>query len=269
MPRSGWLAIGSVLAALAGPAAVERLGVGGGSAPGRRLALVVATIGLAGSRSRATRLQARPAPARRSRRARSRSRSGCCSSGPPVAEPSIPLGDGPWTADVVGVGSPRDGQQSATLRARRPGDTRVAATLPRYPEIAPGERVATSGRLEPLPADDGGYGTYLRRIGVAATLRGAVARPARERRVGRRRRREPAAVVRRGTDPRPARAGGGPGCRDPHRSPRPGRSRPRRRVHDRRGQPRRRDLRLEHRDRRGPGRRVSSVAGSADAAGRS
>ncbi len=47
----------------------------------------------------------------------------------------------------------------------------MAASLPPYPDVAPGDRVAVGGRLEELPADDGGYGTYLRRVGVAATLR--------------------------------------------------------------------------------------------------
>ena len=88
---------------------------------------------------------------------------------PPVA---IPDGTGPWNAVVVGVGSPREGQQSATLELAVAAESlRVAATLPRYPEIAPGDRVSVGGRLEPLPDDDGGYGTYLRRIGADATLR--------------------------------------------------------------------------------------------------
>ena len=47
----------------------------------------------------------------------------------------------------------------------------VAATLPRYPEVAPGDRISVGGRLEPLPEDDGGYGTYLRRIGADAVVR--------------------------------------------------------------------------------------------------
>jgi competence protein ComEC len=88
---------------------------------------------------------------------------------PPVA---IPDGDGPWPGIVAGVGSPRDGQQSTTLDlALATGSLRVAATLPRYPEVAPGDRVSVGGRLEPLPDDDGGYGTYLRRIGAGATIR--------------------------------------------------------------------------------------------------
>lgn len=170
MPRSGWLAIGSVLAALAGPPAIERLGVGGGAALIAGLAFVVATVGLARSRWPATRpkVHRRLLPLAVGTVAIAVR---LLLAGPIVADASIPAGDGPWTADVVGVGSPREGQQSATL-ALEPGGLRVAATLPRYPEIAPGDRVSTSGPLEPLPTDDGGYATYLRRIGVTATLRG-------------------------------------------------------------------------------------------------
>ena len=47
-----------------------------------------------------------------------------------------------------------------------------------------------------------------------------------------------------------------------------GRSRPRRGVHDRRRQPRRRDLRLEHRDRRGGHRRADRPAGAPPPVGR-
>jgi len=168
VPRSGWLAVGTVIAALAGPALEERLGaraillvagfvlvVGLGSAVGRRggaLRLAALTIGAAAI---AVRLAVTGTPA------------------PPGA---IPDGDGPWTADVASIGSPRDGQQTATLvlvgdASDRTSGFRVAATLPRYPEVAPNDRVVIGGRLEALPADDGGYGAYLRRIGVAATVR--------------------------------------------------------------------------------------------------
>ena len=129
--------------------------VGLGSAVGRRggtLRLAVLTIGAAAI---AIRLAITGVPA------------------PPGA---IPDGDGPWIADVASIGSPRDGQQTATLvlvgdASDRTSGLRVAATMPRYPEVAPNDRVVVGGRLEALPADDGGYGAYLRRIGVTATVR--------------------------------------------------------------------------------------------------
>ncbi len=84
------------------------------------------------------------------------------------ADPPAP-GEGHWTAIVAGVGSPRDGHQAATLELE-PSDARVAATLPRYPAVVPGDRVSIAGGLRPLPDDDGGYGTYLRRIGAVGTV---------------------------------------------------------------------------------------------------
>ncbi len=81
---------------------------------------------------------------------------------------SLPAGSGPWPAVVETLAAPRDGQQVATLQLDGSG-LRVAATLPRYPEVEPRHRVVVDGVLEPAP--DGPYGDYLRRTGVAATLR--------------------------------------------------------------------------------------------------
>ena len=269
VPRSIWLATGAVAAALLGPALIGQAGAADAGAPirtaavlGLTLAMVVGGLALRSALARRTlaplvvglvligvRLAlSTPAPA--------------------PADTVVPGGSGPWTGRVIGVGSPRAGQQAATVLLDDPG-LRVAATLPRYPEIAPGDRVSIGGRLEALPADDGGYGSYLRRIGVVATLRARTfdrigtdgsassvveAAPARRRRGAR------------GRDARArSRARGG----DPHRAARPGRPRPRRGVHDRRRQPRRRDLGLEHRDRGGDASpRLRAAARPAPAVGR-
>ncbi|HKB28595.1 MAG TPA: ComEC/Rec2 family competence protein, partial [Candidatus Limnocylindrales bacterium] len=81
-----------------------------------------------------------------------------------------PDGDGPWSLIVISIGSPHDGHQSATLStppdAARP--FQVAATLPRYPEIVPGDRVQVDGAIRPPP--DSAYGEYLARIGAIGTL---------------------------------------------------------------------------------------------------
>ena len=168
---------------------------------------------------------------------------------------TVPDGDGPWRLVVEATGSPRDGQQSATLATApdaMPAFT-VAATLPAYPVVTPGDLVTVDGSIRPRP--DSPYGEYLLRIGAVGTLtsRSLAIGPAPD---------SPgpaprAAAARCGprVDARPARAGGGTGRRDPHRPARPGRSRPRRGVHDGRRQPRRRHLGLEHRDRRGGDRR--------------
>ena len=88
----------------------------------------------------------------------------------PAALDVPPTGDGPWTLVVSSTGSPRDGQQVATLRT--PPDAAVpftvAATLPRYPVVIPGDRVVVDGRI--LPRPDSPYGSYLERIGAAGTL---------------------------------------------------------------------------------------------------
>jgi competence protein ComEC len=88
----------------------------------------------------------------------------------PPADASLPDGTGPWRASVESVAAPRRGEQPATLRLDDPPDLRIAATLPRFPAVEPGFRIVVSGSLEP-PPDDDPYGDYLRRIGVAGTLR--------------------------------------------------------------------------------------------------
>jgi len=81
-----------------------------------------------------------------------------------------PDGDGPWTLVITSTGSPRDGQQTATLAT--PSGVAlpfvIAATLPRYPVVIPGDRVVVEGRI--LPRPDSPYGSYLLRIGAAGTL---------------------------------------------------------------------------------------------------
>ena len=81
-----------------------------------------------------------------------------------------PDGRGPWLLVVRATGSPRDGQQTATL-ATPPGPGpafQVAATLPRYPVVTPGDRVVVEGEIRPRP--DSPYGTYLMRIGAVGTV---------------------------------------------------------------------------------------------------
>jgi competence protein ComEC len=87
---------------------------------------------------------------------------------------ALPDGRGPWPATVETISPVRDGQQIATLRVaaadtQPPTEYLVAATLPRYPPIEPGNRVKVDGTIEPPPS--GPYADYLRRIGVDGTLR--------------------------------------------------------------------------------------------------
>jgi competence protein ComEC len=164
MPASGWLALGSVLAALAAPSVgsfvvtllAAALAVAGrtvAAARGGQLARRCtrgAMIAATGALALAIRLVLLPAP-------------------PPTAA-ELPVGSGPWDATVESIGPVRDGSQVGTLRLAGPNGARVAATLPRFPAIEPGMVVTVSGSVRPPPEDDP-YGDYLRRTGVSGTLR--------------------------------------------------------------------------------------------------
>ncbi|TAJ99721.1 MAG: MBL fold metallo-hydrolase [Chloroflexota bacterium] len=164
---SSWLATGAIAAALilasgeaAGPplAVAVLLGAGGLALAGRvvavlrsrrrfGLALVAAAMGAG---ALAIRLLAAP-PA------------------PPPAIVALPDGEGPWTAVVVSVGPLREGHRPAVLDLASPPGLRLAATLPAWPVVVPGDRVGVDGVPEPRP--DGEYGEYLARIGAAGVLR--------------------------------------------------------------------------------------------------
>ena len=161
MGRSARLAIGVVAAAIA----AERIGanqVGAVVAIAMATLLVLGELGAGGQRGRpfwpvvigagliAARLVLLPAEQ------------------PPLGAP--PGGDGPWSFVVLATGSPREGHQVATL-GTAPGSTpgfMVAATLPRYPAIVPGDLVELDGSIRPRP--DSAYGEYLERIGAVGTL---------------------------------------------------------------------------------------------------
>jgi competence protein ComEC len=163
VPRSGWLAVGAVLASVlgsrAGPTALGAAMVAAGAfvllamGPwvGRRGRGPCLAAG-AGALAIAVRLALLPAPA--------------------LPPPDI-AGDGPWQARVLSVGSPRDGDQVGMLEvALDDADARIAvtlaATLPRYPFVEPGDQLEVEGRVRPRPDSD--YGRYLERIGAWGTL---------------------------------------------------------------------------------------------------
>jgi competence protein ComEC len=90
---------------------------------------------------------------------------------PPVVPATAPLppGTGPWGAVVESVGSLRDGDRPAIVELEAPGTIRLAATLPAWPIVVPGDRVTIDGALERRP--DGEYGAYLERIGASGIVR--------------------------------------------------------------------------------------------------
>lgn len=104
---------------------------------------------------------------------------------PTAPRTAAPTGAWDWTATVQSVSAPSAGDQRAMVLATigpgsggdgqptAPGDRgpyRLWAQLPRYPSIAPGDRITFHGRIEPIPRD-GGFGSYLDRLGAAGTIR--------------------------------------------------------------------------------------------------
>ncbi len=160
MGRSARIAVGAVAAALA----AERVG---GQYLAAAVALAVAGLLLLGELGTAAR--SRPAWPVVVGAGLIAVRLAFAQAGPTMlAEP--PPGEGPWELVVVSTGSPREGHQSATL-STPPGAGSafvVAATLPRYPEVVAGDRVAVEGRIRPRPPS--AYGDYLARIGAVGTL---------------------------------------------------------------------------------------------------
>ena len=164
MPRSGWLALGAVAAALCGELLGERV-VAASAAMAMAMLLM-----LGGAVKPATRRRFGPVAV-----------AVVCALGamairlailPSAVTHSAPLPDGagPWHAIVVATASPREGRQSATIElvAADAAPVRLAATLPRYPVVAPGERIVVDGSPETLP--DSPYGAYLARTGVAGMI---------------------------------------------------------------------------------------------------
>ena len=158
MPRAAWLAVGAAAAALAlpfgGPVvallagsslllAASGLRIAGRPGMWRRLAPIAVGVVAIGFRG----VEGGKAP-------------------PPGP---LPGGDGPWVAAVQSVSAPRAGARPAIVLLESSTPVIVAATLPWYPPVVPGDRIGLTGRIRPPPEDD--YGAYLARIGAVGTLR--------------------------------------------------------------------------------------------------
>lgn len=193
MPRAGWLAIGGLGVALLAAAGssfllVLALGCVAGSLGGLAVAIRHGRTGAAalavGAASVALRVIVGAALT------------------PPVVDPGPPpTTKAAWVAEIVRIGSTQGGMQRALMEvtlaqgeAGRPaGDTQdggastgsepaagseaasgaiwvVYAFLPRYPVIAPGDRVSFDGRLE-LPPVGPGFRDVLVAQGAAASVR--------------------------------------------------------------------------------------------------
>jgi hypothetical protein len=154
MPRSGWLAIGAIVGAIAvglGDSRATAAALGGvallliasfGLGARTRLPLIALSIGVSAIVARAILLPGS------------------------TAFDGAPDGSGPWRMVVESIGSPREGHQVATLRTTAAAGPafRLAATLPRYPPVEPGDIVEVGGRTRARPASP--YGAYLERLGA-------------------------------------------------------------------------------------------------------
>jgi competence protein ComEC len=178
LPRSGWLALGVVVGALAlstglPPVVVAAAGALAGAAvvvwsagslmgpgAGRRIGRPAA-IGLLAMGAGVLLMAGR----------------GAIGSTSPSEAPFDPgtRSAGPFEAVIESVGSPKAAEQIALLRietAPAGGGALIEALLPRYPEIGIGDRIRVRGSIEP-PGDDD-FGAYLRRIGASGSLRSPI-----------------------------------------------------------------------------------------------
>lgn len=167
MPGSGRLAVGAIAAAILAGAA-------GGAEPPVALAILLGASALAGAGWLVAAAFAHPVAGRRIAvlAAGALAISIRLLIAPPAMPPidvALPAGAGPWPAVIVTVGPLREGARPAVVELEEPTGLLVAATLPAWPAVVPGDLVAIDGELEPRP--DGEYGDYLRRIGAAGSLR--------------------------------------------------------------------------------------------------
>jgi competence protein ComEC len=179
LPRSAWLAIGALAAALG----IEA----GGTVPWMATGLAAGLLAaLAVSHPLRARLS------RSSPIARIATLAAPLSIGILLVVARAALGGGPGTpslgsgglapdqagwsgrrmATVISVGSPKAAEQIALIQLISGPSGALEALLPRYPEVAAGDLISVSGRVQPPGPDD--YGAYLRQIGAAGTLRSPI-----------------------------------------------------------------------------------------------
>ncbi len=173
MPRAGWIALGAVLAAVA---AVDGTALLAGDEPGVILPGPAACLAVALALALAA-----AAAWHRSMPGAALAAGACVVALRLVAgalQPAPPAGTLPGSLDggvaqVVSISAPSGGAQRAVVRLEHAdagtSAIRLYATLPRYPEVVPGDRVAVSGTVR-APPDGTGFGEYLRRSGIAGTI---------------------------------------------------------------------------------------------------
>ena len=172
MPRAGWIAVGALLGALLGGAAGALLPGAEPAAPSASpgaplLTLAAACLGASAGIARTS--PSVVAVAGGAALVSLRLLGGSVSPAPVPAD-HLPASLQATQVEVVSVSAPSDGAQRAVVVVEAPGSgLRLYARLPRYPEIAPGDRVSVGGSVRP-PPEGPGFGDYLRRSGIAGTL---------------------------------------------------------------------------------------------------
>jgi len=169
LPRSAWLAVGAMAAALladGGPFALPAptelsmvLGVAtiAGAIVGlvlRRAATAALLLGLGSVGLRAS--------------------LAVYVAGSGIAAVALPAGNGEWDASVVDVSSPAGAEQRAFLRlsvAESEHEWLVYAWLPRHPALVPGDRITAGGSLRLPPTDAPGFADFLESRGAEGTLK--------------------------------------------------------------------------------------------------
>ncbi len=88
--------------------------------------------------------------------------------------PPLEPGSGEWVGSVVDVSSPSGAEQRAFVRldAEPDGEWLVYAWLPRHPALVPGDTVEVRGTLQLPPDDAPGFAGFLESRGAAGTLKG-------------------------------------------------------------------------------------------------
>jgi competence protein ComEC len=174
MPRAGWLALGAVVAALLSaegwlPAGVAGLGVGVVAVAAVAVAVLLRRPKVVALSLGATTVLLRTAIP-------------TAIAGPPPDPGPPPAEERAWVAEVITAGAPKEGIARGTLLLRPdpadlrwaaplPDGWRVYAWLPRYPALAPGDRFALTGAVQPPPTDGSGFAEYLVGQSLAGTLR--------------------------------------------------------------------------------------------------
>ena len=160
MPRPAWLAVGAAVGALALDLAPSPLVLILASASGLAFSIALQASGRSGpARGSAALAVGLLAIAIRGATATA-----------PAAVGVAPAGDGPWVGVVQSVSAPRAGARPALVQLETEPPVLVAATMPWYPPVVPGDRIELRGRIRP-PPDRDDYGAYLERIGAVGTLR--------------------------------------------------------------------------------------------------